>query len=196
MFYYFARVIIVPVLFVLMFCPKIVGRKNMPKKGKVIYICNHKTLLDPVIFGYFSRRQIIFLAKKELFKNKFATFIMEHYGAISVDRGSGATGAIKKAFKVLKKEQPLGIFPEGRRVKEMDLGHFEPGAAMIALKTDTPVVPVAIKGQVKFFHRLKVVIGEPMNLKDYVGSEVNTDSIAEATELLHNKILELRQKVI
>ena len=112
--------------------------------------------------------------------------------AFPVRRGEGDLAAIRHAFKILKAENLFGIFPEGTRIKTWEIGRFEPGTAMIALKNNAPVIPVYIKGQYKLFRRMKVIIGEPIMLSDYVGNKTDQATVEAATRFLENKLKDMR----
>ena len=72
---------------------------------------------------------------------------------------------------------------------------FENGAAVIALKTDTPVLPVYLncKGY-RLFRRVKVAVGEMLDVKEIAGGRADSDAVAETTRLLYEKMFELRKR--
>lgn len=133
------------------------------------------------------------MGKIELFKNKFLKFFFTIVKTFPVRRGEGDLAAIRHAFRVLKQEKLLGIFPEGTRVKGGGLRKFEPGTSMIALKNNAPVIPIYLKGDYKFFRRMTLVIGEPIQLSDYVGDKTNSATVARATEFLENKLKDMKE---
>jgi hypothetical protein len=63
---------------------------------------------------------------------------------------------------------------------------------MIALKNDAPIIPLYIKGEYKFFRRMKLIVGEPIRLADYVGSNADLTTVEAASRFLENKIKDLR----
>ena len=132
------------------------------------------------------------MGKIELFKNVMARAFFYAVKAFPVRRGEGDLPAIRHAFRLLRDGRLFGIFPEGRRVKTGEIDKFEPGTSMIALKTNAPVVPVYIKGKYKPFRRMKMIIGEPIRLSDYVGEKMNPTAIEEATSFLENKLKDLK----
>ena len=180
-----------PVIYLLFF-PKIIGKKNTRIKGKAIVISNHLSMWDPLFIAVVFRRQIFWMGKIELFKNVMARAFFYAVKAFPVRRGEGDLPAIRHAFRLLRDGRLFGIFPEGKRVKTGEIDKFEPGTSMIALKTNAPVVPVYIKGKYKPFRRMKMIIGEPIRLSDYVGEKMNPTAIEEATSFLENKLKDLR----
>ena len=63
---------------------------------------------------------------------------------------------------------------------------------MIALKNDAPVIPVYIKGEYRLFRRMKMIIGKPVRLSDYVGEKTDTSAVVAATQFLQDKLLDLK----
>jgi len=191
MLYQILRWIGKPIVYLLFF-PRIIGKKNSKIKGKAVVISNHLSMWDPLLIAVIFRRQIFWMGKAELFKSKIAKLFFKAVKAFPVRRGEGDLAAIRHAFRVLRDGKLFGIFPEGTRIKSKDLSRFEPGTAMIALKNDAPVLPIYIKGNYKFFNRMKVIIGEPIHLADYVGTKTDTATVEAASRFLENKLSDLR----
>ncbi|MGE5493867.1 MAG: lysophospholipid acyltransferase family protein [Burkholderiales bacterium] len=191
MLYKILRYIGILVIYFLFF-PKIIGKKNTNIKGKAIIIANHISLWDPIFISVVFKRQIFWMGKIELFKSLPARIFFRIVKAFPVRRGEGDLPAIRHAFKLLRDGKLFGIFPEGRRVKTGELGRFEPGTAMIALKNDAPIIPLYIKGKYKFFRRMKLIIGEPIRLSDYVGSKTDPATVEAASRFLEQKLNDLK----
>lgn len=191
MFYKILQLIGKPIIY-LLFLPKIIGKKHTRIKGKGIIICNHLSMWDPLFIAVVFRRQIYWMGKVELFKNKLARAFFYAVKAFPVRRGEGDLPAIRHAFRILRSGKLFGIFPEGKRMKGGETGSFEPGTAMIALKNDAPVIPVYIKGQYKLFRRMKMIVGEPVRLSDYVGSKTDPATVSAATKFLEEKLKDLK----
>ncbi len=145
------------------------GKENIPKDGGCILAANHRSYWDPVFVGLACPRVINFMAKKKLFEHPFLGFLLRHLKAFPVNQQIADRKAIKTALDILESQQVLGIFPEGTRSQE---GLLPPqaGTAMLALKTNVPIIPVAIQDQRGFRGRVKVKIGSPL----LPGSEENT----------------------
>lgn len=139
-----------------------------PKDGAVIIYSNHKSMWDPVIIACILKRPVFFMAKQELFEHSIMGFVFRNLNAFPVKRGMPDRRAIRKALEILNKKQVLGIFPEGTRSKDGKLQEPEPGIAMLAAKSKKVVlVPVAIKGNYKFFTQIDVIFGKPINFDKY-----------------------------
>ena len=150
---------------------KITGRENVPMKGPVVLIGNHKTNADPILLGVASPRPVNFIAKAELFKNPIVGWFLKVLGGIPIHRGEQDVGAMRESLRVLKNQGALGLFPEGTRIPQQHcLGEFKNGAVMIALRGGATIVPVAIQNShhfCSFFHRdVSVMIGQPISLPE------------------------------
>ena len=191
MLYQILRLIGKPIIY-LLFLPKIIGKKNARHKGRAVVIANHSSFWDPLFIAVVFRRQVYWMGKIELFKSRIARMFFYAVKDFPVRRGEGDLAAIRNAFRILRAEKLFGIFPEGTRIKTGEIGRFEPGTAMIALKNNAPVVPVYIKGQYKLFRRMKMIVGEPIMLSDYVGSKTEQSTVEAATRFLENKLKDMR----
>lgn len=172
---------------------RIRGAENYKQiRGGFIVICNHTSNWDPIILGYSVKtKPVRYLAKEELFHNKFAAFMLKHLYAVPIARGTGDVGAIKAALQILADNDILGIFPEGTRSKTGELGGFEPGAALLALRAKVPVVPAYICGGYKLFHRVTIRFGKPVALSEMFPGKAKGATIREATEVLRKSMQEL-----
>ena len=176
-----------------MFPTRVKGRKNL-SKGKAIMVCNHQSNLDPMLISLLIWKQPYFLAKQELFKNKFLSKFFLHIGAIPVNRSNVGVSTIKDVLKTLNKEKRVVIFPEGTR-KKLSLEESESlknGAAMFALKSQSNVIPMYFTKKPGFLRFTKLVIGEPINLEKYHNEKSTRENIAIVGEEIKNAMLELK----
>lgn len=125
---------------------KIIGLENIPATGGVIIAANHISLWDPPVVGAGLNRSVNFMAKEELFAFPPLRWIIRIMKAFPVKRGAADRGAIRHAINLLKNGEILGLFPEGTRSKNGELGKPEAGIGMIALKAGVPIIPAAIIG--------------------------------------------------
>ena len=122
------------------------GETNIPASGAVLMVSNHSSYFDPVAIGDASTRRVCFMAKAELFDNKILGFLLRGVDEYPVKRGAADRTAFKNTFALLEEGRIVCIFPEGTRGDGETLGEAEPGAALFALKTGCPVVPVYVSG--------------------------------------------------
>lgn len=146
---------ILRILFRLFLRCKVEGWENFPKKGRVIVMINHINFLDPVLVGGLAPREINMMAKREVLDYPFLGFFIRLYGVVPIRRGEIDRKALKAALEALARGEPLLMAPEGTRSHQGRLQKAKDGIAYIALKADSPILPVAIWGQEKFFQNIK-----------------------------------------
>jgi len=122
------------------------GAEHLPQAGGAIVACNHVSFFDGFALQLALPRPIYFMGKEENFKNPFLRFFMYQIGAFPVKRGTYDRGALDQAMRILKSGELLGMFPEGTRTYGKGLIEAKGGAAILAIKMDCPIVPVALAG--------------------------------------------------
>ena len=108
---------------------KIKNKGAIPAEGGVILASNHMSFADPVLLGLSEKRRLFFMAKQELFKNKFAASVIRALGAFPVERGAGDGKALKTGEDILKEGNVMTIFIEGTSTKTGDLLRPRSGCA-------------------------------------------------------------------
>ena len=190
--------------FVILYPTKIIGKKYLKtvdgegnKKGAVL-VSNHTSNIDSLLFACHMKEPNYYLAKKELFSNKFKSWILRHIGCIKIDRQENDIGAIKTCVGLLKKGKKLVVFPEGTRNhnEDMELGEIKGGAAMLAIKTKVPVIPIYINRTPKIFRKTIVTIGEPFEFTEFYNQRLDSETLNKAGNILADKMNELRSKVV
>jgi len=150
----------------------VVGEENVPATGPVLMVSNHTSYLDPVAIGDASPRRVVFMAKAELFENRAIAFLLRGVDSFPVRRGEPDRQAFKTTLAMLEEGRVVCIFPEGTRQEPETLGEAEPGAALFAIRTGCPVVPVHVSGSSRMLGKggkprrakVKVAFGEPFTL--------------------------------
>lgn len=153
---------------------RVEGRQHVPQEGAFILVANHVSYADPPILAASMPRRIIFMAKQEIFRMPVLGWAARLYGAFGVRRGKADLSALRQAQAALNSGAVLGMFPEGTRARGRGLGRPYPGVALLALRTNALIVPVAVWGTqeilAKFpllpFLRPRVTVrfGEPFRL--------------------------------
>jgi 1-acyl-sn-glycerol-3-phosphate acyltransferase len=118
--------------------------ERVPRKGAVIYACNHTGVVDGPLLAIFSPRPAHALTKVEMFTGKMGLFLTL-VGQIKLDRFQTDPAAVRVSLRVLRDGGAVGIFPEGSRGSG-DLERFHRGAAYLAMVTGAPIVPVIMLG--------------------------------------------------
>lgn len=194
--YKIGRVVLWP-YYKLVYRIHITGRDKIPAEGPVLLCSNHMAMKDPVVLGLSSKRQVFYMAKEELFRNKFFSGLIRTLGAFPVKRGSGGTDALEEAYHILGENGVVGIFIEGHRSKTGQLQKPKTGAAMIAYRTGAKVVPVCITAEdgriCKAFHKTLVRFGEPMELSIPDDSSMQ---LRRASRTIMEEITRLRKETL
>lgn len=188
-------VALVKVWFALMFKVEIIGKENIPEDGNAIICCNHYSNYDPFAAAIYLNRLPHYIGKKELFKYKIVAWALNEVGVFPIDRkASMDMKAVKTALKILKEGKILGIFAEGKRVKEGEEVDAKGGVALFAMKGNAPVIPCAISGKYKFRSKITVEYGKPLTLDEYRSQKLTTDLMGEITEVIMDRVEEMKVK--
>ena len=154
----------------LMYNIKIVGRENVPKDSHVIYAANHVSYIDPPLVSLAARKCIAYMAKQELFKDKdrLLRFLVHILGAFAVNREKPEIATFKTVKSVFNTSWSLGIFPQGKIIKEPVIENIHKGFIIFAKKFKADIVPVGIKGfdgyAKKLFEKnITVTVGKPIS---------------------------------
>jgi 1-acyl-sn-glycerol-3-phosphate acyltransferase len=129
-----------------LFRMKIHGLNNIPKTGGILVVSNHLHNADPVLISAACTRPVHYMAKKELMGIPVLGRIIRFGGAFPVDRGKADRQAIQIATEHLSQGIAVGMFPEGTRSVSRRIERVLPGAGLIALRGNAPILPVAIVG--------------------------------------------------
>lgn len=182
---------LIRIIFALFFRWKVEGLHHIPHTGPLMICANHIGNLDPPLVGCALPRKVHFMAKEELFRVPVFSWLLPMLGAFPVKRGEGDRQALKHSMQLLKEGKVLGIFPEGTRSKTGELGKAHFGAALIALKTNSPIVPVAIIGPYRLFRPIRIIFGEPIDVTPYTQGKVGTEVAGEVTERVMEQIKQM-----
>lgn len=191
-FYNFGWTLLRPVYDVL-YPRKVTGLENIPAEGGFILCINHISNRDPLFISTRipRKRRMYFLAKKELFDNKFLKPFVAGLGGIPVDRGHADISAVRNALRVLKEGYGLGIFPQGTRSKDNSPTPMLSGASMIALRGGVPVIPAYIDGPYRLFHHVDIRFGAPLDLSEF-GRRCDAAILSEVTHRIERAVWGLK----
>jgi len=144
-------------IFRFLFKGQTIGISNLPKTGGVVVVSNHGSHLDPPILGHALGRPVAFMAKSELFKVPILSFIISACGAYPVKRGAGDREAIRNASDRLNEGWATGVFLDGTRQENGRVNDPKAGAALLAARTGSPILPVAIVNSHRAFPKGSVL---------------------------------------
>jgi 1-acyl-sn-glycerol-3-phosphate acyltransferase len=193
------------ILYRTIFNIEIIGKENIAhQQGPVIIVSNHVVFYDSFMFHMFfsptaSLLPLRFMAVRK-FDHKLLNFfysigviplVYMLFGVFTVTQGIGREKNLENAKDILSRNGTVTIFPSGRMHSDNSLGHFKKGAADLALSTNTPIIPIAIKRLREKGKRTKFTInvGKKFLLEDHLSLEDATIEIFKEVEGLHNKII-------
>ena len=194
-FYAVGKAVCAPI-YKLIYRYKVINKNNIPNDGKgYIIASNHMSFADPVLRGLGQKRRLNFMAKDELFSNKFFAFIIRHLGAFPVKRGAGDGKAIKNGEDIINEGNLMTIFIEGGRSKTGELMRPRSGFAVIAQQTGASVVPTCITkiGKRKLFAKRIIHFSDPISVEELGLDSIDRRALKNAGKIVMGKIQEMRE---
>ena len=155
----------------LMYNIKVEGRENVPKgETNLIFAGNHVSYLDPPLVTLAVGKNVAYMAKQELFKDKswLLRFLVHSLGAFAINREKPELATFKTVKAVFNTHWSLGIFPQGRIIKEPVIENIHKGFVMFAKKFKADIVPVGVCGFDGYAKKLNekhmtVKVGKPIS---------------------------------
>jgi 1-acyl-sn-glycerol-3-phosphate acyltransferase len=180
---------------------KVIHPERIPEKGSVLMTANHLSRLDtPLLLAIADRRDFVGIIAKEYQEKTLIKWVLEKVGTmIWMDRESTDFSAIRDALHHLRHGSIVGIAPEGTRSRETKgLLKGKPGAALMAVRAEVPILPVGIIGSDRIYQNwlklrrppIIVNVGEPYALPD-IGVEDRQAWILRCTDEIMCRIAAL-----
>ncbi len=171
---------------------RVYGRDRVPRSGGLVIACNHFSWLDPAALGAACPRTMYYMAKIEAHRVPGLGQLIRAFGTFSVRRGESDREAVRTMRQIVREGKALGLFVEGTRQRGGVPGPIQPGAAMVALQENVPVVPVAVHGSQTWkpgnFAPVSIAWGTPMT---FDGLPKGGRGYREASALLEVEIRRL-----
>lgn len=166
------------------------GADNLPRKGACMVTAAHTSRLDTIFLMVASKRRDGIPLVATEYKKSVMGPLLNGVGVIWIDRSGTDFKALQQVGEYLKKGWMLGIAPEGKRSKTKTLLQGKLGAALIARKFKTPVIPVALEGSTemwcwfKRFKKMRVTVrfGEQFYVPERGPEEHNKAWLNRATD--------------
>ena len=171
---------------------------RLPTDGPAILVCNHISGLDPLLIQSVCPRVIIWMMAKEFYDLKALNWIFRLIEAIPVARAGRDMAATRAALEKLKEGRVLGVFPEGRIERTRELLPFQPGVALMAIKTGVPVYPAYLDGTQRNKsigrafserNRAELRFGRAV---EFDRSSTSRENLEDATEKIRKAVASLR----
>ncbi len=171
-----------------------------PGQGAVI-VCNHRSPFDPAFIQLATDRIVHWMVAREYCSHPLYSWFFTIPEAIPVGRAGIDTAATKMAIRYAKRGDMVGMFPEGRLNDTTALLlPGRPGAVLVALKAEVPIIPCYITGSPRGKTLIgsmfvpangKLVIGKPIDISAYYGREKDREVLEEVTLLVLREIASL-----
>lgn len=196
--FFFALKAIGVVLLKVFYHTEVENRGSIPLRGPLIVAANHFSYMDPVVLQTIFPRRISFMMTELYYEGRWKWLFRVLHCICVKEKGSNIA-ALREGVEVLKKNDVLGIFPEGGVSREGRLQEGHPGIGFLVVKSGAPVIPAFISGtyealpkgaKIPKISRIKVTFGRPL-IFDNIENKENKKGIVEIT----NSIMEQIEKL-
>ncbi len=163
---------ILQVFFVLWLRYQSRGKENLPTETGGLMVSNHQSFLDPLLICLPLKRPVSFMARDSLFRIPILGPFLRYEFVIPISRKSASSQSFRAAIQNIENRNFVGIFPEGTRTTDGDVGRFKPGFLALLKRTDCDIYPIGIAGAFRVLPRgarflrprsVRVVFGEPIS---------------------------------
>ena len=148
---------------------QVYGADRVPLTGGLVVAANHFSWIDPPALGAACPRTLYFMAKVEVHRVPGLGELMRAFGTFAVRRGESDREAVRRMREIVREGGALGMFAEGTRQRSGVPGPVQPGAAMVAVNEEVPLIPAAIHGSQTWrlgnFAPVSIAWGEPMTFE-------------------------------
>jgi len=181
---------------------RVLHAQRLESGRSLVIASNHESFYDiPVLFSVLPM-PVRFLAKRNLFRLPIFGWSMAAAGFVPVDRAdrSSSFATVEAALEGLQGGSSLIVFPEETRTLTGELLPFKSGAALLALKSGLPLLPLAIAGTFRIQRRgafrisrsrVAVAVGEPIETAGRPAQDR-----AALTETLRESVARLRAEAV
>lgn len=177
----------------------VIGKENIPKDSKYVVTCTHESYNEVIMLGMaLLPNQIHYMAKKELFSNKWGGKFLSSLNAFPVDRENPGPSTLKRPINLLKEHKTVGIFPTGHRTS-MEGAPLKRGAATIAMLGKAPILPAAYVGPKKIHGLITgqamIKIGEPIDTSDIPKDLKRNEKVEYLTKEIEKRTNQLQKEL-
>lgn len=193
-FQYFVKITSWP-FFTIFFSPKYYRESDTSRilEGNAVVISNHRGVFDPpILYMTFFSNYMNMVAAESIFKIPIMSLFFKGMGCIPLERDKLDTLSFKTSVKKLRSGEVVCLFPEGKLNYSDELTPFKSSYVLMAMKGNAPIVPVYISCNYRLFRRQKIIIGDPIELKNYLNSEkLSLKTVEYLNDIVYRKMLKL-----
>lgn len=171
---------------------RMIGKEKIEIGKPCVLVGNHYRIWDIVHMACATKDPVHFIAKQQVFDNKFIGYLARKIEAIPVSRDGNDVKAVMTALKYLKRGEKISMFPEGTRNRtEAELLQLKGGAALFAIRAKVPVYPVISDGKTKFFRRTDIVVGDAIDLSEFYDLKMSAEDYERAENMIREAMLKI-----
>jgi len=158
---------------------RVSGRENVPTTGPFILSPVHRSNIDAPLMACVTRRRMRYMGKDAMWKYRFSAWFSRSLGGFPVHRGNVDREALRISEAAVRAGEPVVIFPEGTRRSGPVIGEIFEGAAFVAVRTGTPIIPVGIGGSERAMPKGSKII-RPVKVRVVVGRSISPPPRADS----------------
>ena len=160
------------------------GTKNIPKKGAVLLVSNHKNaMIDPVLIGTSLPKPVHFLTRASAFKIPLVKWLLSTINMMPIYRMRDGKESLSKndeifnkCYDILESNDPLLIFPEGTHDLRRWVHPLSKGFTRIVFgflekypTTNLYIVPIGLNytNATKFGESVSIYYGKPLSANSF-----------------------------
>ena len=165
------------------------GQLPANKRNPYVMVSNHESFVDMLLLSHL-KMEMKYLSKESILRIPLVGWMMKMSGDVSLLRGDRSSGAAALIVceKWLKRKMSVMIFPEGTRSFDGEMRAFKDGAFVLAIRTQTPMLPVVVHGTRSALRKSDWRMGDTK-------AEVRVLEIIETTGMTLNDVPALRERV-
>jgi len=184
------------------------GLNNIPRKGAVLFVSNHKNaLIDPLLIATSATRTIHFLTRASAFKVKFVKWLLSTVNMLPIYRMRDGKETLtknedifNKCYEILNKKKTLLIFPEGTHDVKRWVRPLSKGFTRIAFGTleqnpdlELQIVPIGLNytEATLFGESVSIYYGKPILVNPFFNMKDINASTLELKNVIHDKMKEV-----
>ena len=176
---------------------RVYGKRRIPDEGGFVVAINHYSWIDIPLFAVANPRNTFFVAKAEAHRIPGLGQFIREFGSFAIRRGESDREAVRRMREVVREGGCLGVFVEGTRQRSGVPGEVQPGAALVAVREDVPIVCGAIHGSQRWklgnFAPCTIAWGEPWRVGELSRDEVS-ERIGSEIRMLWEWLVEMHEK--
>jgi 1-acyl-sn-glycerol-3-phosphate acyltransferase len=166
------------VVFSVIFRVRFFGRENVPLSGPVLLVSNHQSYLDPIVCGVGLRRELDYVARDSLFRNRLFGRFIGSVNAFPIQRGQADIQAVKSIIRRLQNNRAIVVFPEGTRTTDGKIRSIKGGFDLIIRRSGATLVPVVVDGAFEVWPRHQA-LPSMGNISVFYGQPFTADQVQQ-----------------